>query len=84
VRIELFAFLLEISLAVTREIAGVSVFGKEGTILIRTGDDAIAATHAFVLVYLYDTIRPFGGRLGRADLHTGGLFALITTDRYGG
>lgn len=84
VGVELAAFLFKLGLAVAGEVAGVLVFGQEGAVLVRAGDDAVAAADALVLVHLDDTVRAFDSRLSGADLHTGGLLTLIAAHGHGG
>jgi len=62
-RVELLSLLFKAGFGIAGEITGVLVFGQEGAVLVRTGDDAITAAYAFVLIYHHDTVRSFGGSL---------------------
>jgi hypothetical protein len=82
-RIKSFPGLLKTGQTLPGEKPLVSVFRKKSSILIGTDHDAIPTPDTFVLVYGHDPVLAFIGRTRGTDLDTGGLLAMITSDREG-
>ena len=66
------------------EVVGVSLLGEVRAVLIRARDDAVPAAKALVGIDGDDAVLTLVRGLGRAGVHTGGLFALVAPDRIGG
>jgi hypothetical protein len=81
VRIKSFPSLLKTGQTLAGEKPLVFALGKKNSILVRTDDDAIPTPNTFVLVYGHDPVLAFIGCTRGTDLDTGGLLAMIASDR---
>jgi hypothetical protein len=81
VRVELLALLLERGLLVAGEVAGVLVFGEEGAVLVRAGDDTVAAADTLVRVDGDDAVFALMRGLGGAGVRAGCVSALVAAHR---
>jgi hypothetical protein len=80
--IKLLTSLLEACSLISRKISGILIFRKESTILVRAGDNTIAAADADIVIYVDNPIRTLFSSFSGADINTRRFFTLITSDGY--
>jgi hypothetical protein len=83
VGIEYFTGFFKVGLDSTREKSLVLVFREESAVLVRAGDNAVAAADALVLVNIDNPVITPLGSPGRAYLNAGSVMALVASHRVG-
>jgi hypothetical protein len=78
-RISSLAGFLEFGQLISGKVTCILISGQESAVLVGTGDDAVAAADAFILVYPDDAVLPLLRGSGDTDLNARRVLALETS-----